>query len=471
MAAPPAGALTREENRVRRGLVLLALIAAGEAVFFLPFVLARVFRPTLLDVFGITNLELGTAFSLYGVVAMVAYFAGGPLADRFSARRLMAVALLATGLGGVVLAGFPTPRTMNILWAFWGMTTVLLFWAAMIRATREWGGRTMQGRAYGLLDGGRGLLAALVATISVAVFAALLPGEASSATPEELATAFRGVIWVFTGITLGIAVLVWLFVPDSTPDSDTGGRPKLTLQGVRAACRMPAVWLQALIVICAYTGYKATDDFSLLSRDALGFDDVQASTIGTLAFWIRAAAAVTAGYLGDRLDASRVIVGGFAILIGGCLLIASGVVVPGPAWMLIVTIVTTSVGIYALRGVYFALLAEGAVPFAYTGSAAGVVSVLGFTPDVFMGPLMGVLLDNSPGLPGHQHVFAAVAGFGAIGLLAALAFRRVTRASQARAEYSQGDLGGTATVVGDIVGPAVPEDQWEALRDNDPADN
>lgn len=433
MAAPPAGALNREENRVRRGLVLLALIAAGEAVFFLPFVLARVFRPTLLDVFGITNLELGTAFSLYGVVAMVAYFAGGPLADRFSARRLMAVALLATGLGGIVLAGFPTPRTMNILWAFWGMTTILLFWAAMIRATREWGGHSMQGRAYGLLDGGRGLLAALVATISVAVFAALLPGEASSATPEELATAFRGVIWVFTGITLGIAVLVWLFVPDSTPDSDTGGRPNLTLEGVRAACRMPAVWLQALIVICAYTGYKATDDFSLLSRDALGFDDVQASTIGTLAFWIRAAAAVTAGYLGDRIDASRVILWGFAILIGGCLLIASGVLVPGPAWMLITTIVTASVGIYALRGVYFALLAEGAVPLAYTGGAAGVVSVLGFTPDVFMGPLMGVLLDNSPGLPGHQHVFAAVAGFGAIGLLAALAFRRVTARERSRA--------------------------------------
>jgi len=56
---------------VRRGLVLVALIAAGEGVFLLPFVLARVFRPTLLDAFGITNLELGTAFSLYGVVAMV----------------------------------------------------------------------------------------------------------------------------------------------------------------------------------------------------------------------------------------------------------------------------------------------------------------------------------------------------------------------------------------------------------------
>ncbi|WP_419938694.1 MFS transporter [Candidatus Palauibacter sp.] len=423
---------------MKRGLVLLALIAAGEAVFFLPFVLARVFRPTLLDVFGITNLELGTAFSLYGVVAMAAYFAGGPLADRFSARRLMALALLATGLGGVVLAGFPTPRAMNLLWAFWGMTTILLFWAAMIRATREWGGQSRQGRAYGLLDGGRGLLAALVATASVAVFAALLPRDAATATPEELATAFRGVIWVFTGMTLGIAALVWILVPDSTPAGEAGDPQdpenpqtvqKLSLSGVRAACRLPAVWLQAVIVVCAYTGYKATDDFSLLSRDALGFNDVQASGIGTLAFWIRAAAAIAAGYLGDRIDASRVILWGFAILIGGCLLIASGVLVPGPAWMLIATIATASVGIYALRGVYFALLAEGGVPLAYTGSAAGVVSVLGFTPDVFMGPLMGVLLDNSPGLPGHQHVFAAVAGFGAIGLLAALAFRRVTRAA------------------------------------------
>ena len=365
-----------------------------------------------------------------------------------------------------MLAGFPTPRTMNLLWAFWGMTTILLFWAAMIRATREWGGQSRQGRAYGLLDGGRGLLAALVATASVAVFAALLPRDASAATPEELATAFRGVIWVFTGITLGIAALVWILVPDSAPGGEAGdpqNPQKLSLSGVRAACRMPAVWLQAVIVVCAYTGYKATDDFSLLSRDALGFDDVQASGVGTLAFWIRAAAAIAAGYLGDRIDASRVILWGFAILIGGCLLIASGVLVPGPAWMLIAMIVMASVGIYALRGVYFALLAEGAVPLAYTGSAAGVVSVLGFTPDVFMGPLMGVLLDNSPGLPGHQHVFAAVAGFGAIGLLAALAFRRVTRA---RAAYPQRELRGTVTVVGDIVGPAVPEDYWESLGDD-----
>jgi len=412
---------------MRRRMVIVALIAAGEAVFLLPFVLARVFRPTLLDVFGITNLQLGTAFSAYGVVAMGAYFAGGPLADRFSARRLMAGALVATGMGGVVLTGIPSPQGMNILWGVWGLTTILLFWAALLRATREWGGVSNQGRAYGTLDGGRGLLAALIASVTVVVFAAFLPSDVASATPLEREAAFRAVIWVFTGLTLGMAALVWLVVPDNSPQGDEEGRPRLSFDGILGACRMPAVWLQAVIVVCAYVGYKATDDFSLLARDALGFDEVQAAGIGTLSFWIRAIAAVAAGYLGDRVDSSRVIAGGFAFLIAGSLVIASGVLVPGVAWMLITTIVATSVGIYALRGVYFALLAEGAVPLAFTGSAIGVVSVIGFTPDVFMGPLMGVLLDRSPGVLGHQHVFAAVAVFGVVGLIATLAFRGVTK--------------------------------------------
>lgn len=359
---------------------------------------------------------------------MAAYFAGGPLADRYSARRLMTAALVATGLGGVVLAGIPSPGMMNVLWGIWGLTTILLFWAAMLRATREWGGATHQGRAYGLLDGGRGLLAALVASGTVVVFSIALPSDPSTATPEQQAAAFRTVIWVFTWMTLAIAALVWAVVPDRAPHDEQADRPGLSLRGVRRAASMPVVWLHAIIVVCAYVGYKATDDFSLLARDALDLDEVAASGIGTLSFWIRAVAAIGAGFLGDRVDSSRVVLWGFVLLIVGSLVIAAGPA-PGVGWILITTIVATSVGIYALRGVYFALLAEGAVPMAATGSAIGLVSVIGFTPDVFMGPLMGVLLDNSPGLEGHQHVFAAVAVFGFVGLAATVAFRRVLAAA------------------------------------------
>ena len=89
----------------RRTITLIALIAAGEAAFMLPFLPARVFRPTVLDVFGLTNLQLGTAYSVYGIVAMGAYLIGGPLADRFPPRLLLMIALLTTAAGGLAVVG------------------------------------------------------------------------------------------------------------------------------------------------------------------------------------------------------------------------------------------------------------------------------------------------------------------------------------------------------------------------------
>lgn len=110
----------------RRILAITALVIAGESVFLLPFVLQRVFRPTLLEVFDLTNLELGTAFAVYGVVAMAAYFFGGPLADRFPARNLLAIALASTAAGGLVMMTVPSHSTLVLLYAYWGFTTMAL---------------------------------------------------------------------------------------------------------------------------------------------------------------------------------------------------------------------------------------------------------------------------------------------------------------------------------------------------------
>src|SRR5690349_21693729 len=93
-------------HRVGRALFMFSLVVAGEAVFALPFHIARYFRPTLLAVFGFTNTELGEAMAAYGVVAMLAYFPGGLLADRFTARSLVTISLLLTAAGGVYMTTF-----------------------------------------------------------------------------------------------------------------------------------------------------------------------------------------------------------------------------------------------------------------------------------------------------------------------------------------------------------------------------
>ena len=88
-------------SKWQRALIIVSLILAGEAIFTLPYHVTRFFRPTFLEVFELSATELGVAQSAYGFIAMAAYFFGGPLADRFESRKLLAGSLWATALGGI----------------------------------------------------------------------------------------------------------------------------------------------------------------------------------------------------------------------------------------------------------------------------------------------------------------------------------------------------------------------------------
>ncbi len=392
-----------EKGRI---VTLAALIVAGESIFFLPFVLARVFRPTLLEVFAISNTELGLWFSVYGLVAMISYLFGGVLADRFPARNLMATGLWLTSGGGLVMFLVPPGRVMIWLYAFWGFTTICLFWAAMIRATREWGGVEFQGRAFGWLEGGRGAVAALLATFAFLLFS--LEGN------------FRWVVLATSLWTFITGWLVWIFIPARAPERS--GTPFAeVIRGVYSLLRNRNTWLLSLIIICAYAGYKITDDFSLFAREVLGYSEINAAGVGTAALWIRALVAILLGYLADRFNRPRLIIISFGLTVLGALLMASGIL-NGITLVLLLNLVLTAAGIYGVRALYFAVMKEAGFPAALTGTAVGIVSFVGFTPEVFISPWMGHLLDRTPGPGGHAQVFLLLSAFAVLGLVAGLLF-------------------------------------------------
>ena len=196
---------------------MAGLIIAGEAIFILPFHVTRFFRPSVLETFQLSATELGVIQGVYGVFAMLAYFPGGPIADRFPARKLMAVSLWLTAAGGLYMSTFPDYRGAIILWGFFGVSTILLFWAALIRACRDWGGHNQQGRAYGLLDAGRGLLAAILASMGVLLFSLSFPDGYSAAAESDKAQALRSIILAYAGITAAAGVLVWFVITDGHP--------------------------------------------------------------------------------------------------------------------------------------------------------------------------------------------------------------------------------------------------------------
>ena len=194
-----------------------------------------------------------------------------------------------------------------------------------------------------------------------------------------------------------------------------------------AVLRIPAVWLQAAIVVCAYVGYKGFDNYSLYAVEGYGLSDVEAARIVTIASWVRPVAALSIGLLGDRHGVVRMTVLCFLLLMASQLYFALSSPAPGLQWVLLGNTLLTCTAMFGLRGLYFALFEEARVPASVTGTAVGIVSVIGFTPDVFVAYVGGLLLDRSPGLSGHQHYFLFLAAFAALGFLASIALQRLLR--------------------------------------------
>ena len=412
--------------RARMGY-MLALVVAGEAVFALPFHVARFFRPTLMEVFNLSATELGAAQGIYGIVAMVAYFPGGPLADRFAAHKLMAVSLWTTAAGGLYMATFPGLVGSMFMFGFFGITTILFFWAALIRATRDWGGNDTQGGAFGLLDGGRGLLAALLLSAGAYVFTLAFPEGYAAASIQDKQLALRQVILGYSAFTAVAGVYVWFALQGLEATTQATQRTPIWTH-ILPVLRFRSVWLQALIVICAYVGYKGLDNYTLFAVQGYGLDEVEAAQLMTLAAWLRPFAAVGAGLIGDRIDISKAMIICFVLLIASYLFLGFTTPVQGGFFLLLANVALTCIAVYGLRGLYFAVFEETGVPRAMTGTAVGIVSVIGFTPDIFVTLVAGLLIDASPGLAGHQHFFWFLTVFAIIGAVASLRIRKPTAA-------------------------------------------
>lgn len=68
------------------------------------------------------------------------------------------------------------------------------------------------------------------------------------------------------------------------------------------------------------------------------------------------------------------------------------------------------------------------MPFALTGMAVGMVSVIGYTPDVLAPLVSGLVLDAWPGAEGFQILFLLIGVICILGLFASVAIYRKLRA-------------------------------------------
>ncbi|WP_430468063.1 MFS transporter [Winogradskyella ouciana] len=418
--------MQQDTNKKQPLYVILLLILAAEAVFILPFVLQRIFRTTFLESFSINDTQIGSCFAAYGTVALVSYLFGGPLADRFKPNVLMSVALILTALGGFYLSTYPTLVNLHILYGFWGFTTIFLFWAAMIKATRIWGGSNKQGIAFGFLDGGRGLVAALFGSAGVVIFSLFITKDIELTSIEERRVAFKEVIR-YTSIAVMLIGFIVFFLLRFNEEEDIKlehNAKLLTMENFKIVMKYRAVWLLMIIILCAYYGYKMTDLFSKYAEQVMNYNKIEAAKVGTSLLYMRPVIGVVIGLLADRTRASLWIIIGFLLMTITSLIFYLGIIDDSTTLLFVLSIGTMAIGVYSARVLYFATLEEAKIPLAVTGTAVGFISVVGYTPDIFAGLLMGFFLDDNPGAVGLQHAFGIMGIFTLVGLLASYLFYR-----------------------------------------------
>ncbi|KHK54837.1 MFS transporter [Ralstonia sp. A12] len=418
----PAEVQASRNARTQRYVQLILLVVAAGAIYPMLY-LRQVYQSTMLEFFRIDDVQLGYLYSSLGTIFLLSYLPSGWLADRLPPRWLICFSLLATGALGLLYATGPAFPVLVMIFGAWGLSTGLTFWAAVIKRVNLIAGPGEQGRFFGLLDGGRGLIEASLATIAIALFAYV-----TQTRGESDVEGFKHVVHLYAFFCIALGVLLAL-VKDGRPAAQRDVKAIQAKRGnvlsdLKTLAAIPELWLVVAIVFCGYQVFWATYSFSAyLHEGGFGLSATAAGVITTLKLWMRPIGGIGGGLLGDRTSKVSVLL--WALVLAAVSLVGM-IFAPtdSPAAILVVLVLFIGILTYAVRGLYWSLLDDCKVPQHCAGLAIGLISVLGYAPDVFLPLINGYVTQTFAGARGYQLYFGYIAAIALLGAGAAAALKQ-----------------------------------------------
>jgi len=94
---------------------MVVLCLSGGTIFNVVYVFEVYYLP-LQQALELSKSQMGMLLGVFGAVSMLSYGPGGWLADRFSSRKLITIAMVVTGGTGFLYASFPSyPASLRSL--------------------------------------------------------------------------------------------------------------------------------------------------------------------------------------------------------------------------------------------------------------------------------------------------------------------------------------------------------------------
>lgn len=320
---------------------------------------------------------MGFLTSMYGIVNFLLYIPGGIIADKFSYKILVPFSLIATGALGFWYAIIPSYTVCLIINGAWAITTVFTFWPTMVKAVRMLGDSSEQGKLFGFLEGGRGVASTVVSFITLGMLGKLGEGVFG----------IRSIIIFYSVTLIVIGIAAYFLLDDSQEEQEQYKEARgAIMHGIKKVIKMPEVWLAAALVFTTYAAFSGLAFLTPFVTDVFKMSVAVEAFIGIIrSYVIMAFAPPIAGVIADKMKSTIK----FMIIEFVLSIIFTGiyVIIPGkPSFVVLVLInmLVLSIVLLGMKGVFFAPLDEVRVPREYTGIAAGIVSFIGYVPDMFI---------------------------------------------------------------------------------------
>lgn len=426
ISTQPSLAATGKSESFKRYFQFTLLLLAAGAIYPLLY-LRQNFETSILEAFQITTSDLGDYYSMLGIMYFVCYVPSGWLADRLSPRLLISFSMALTGGLGLWFASIPSKEVLPYIFMAWGIGAGLTFWAAMLKGVKILAHHDEQGRFFGILDGGRGLVEAVLASVAIAIFAYAVESQGQSNT-----VALKQVIYMYSFTCIGIALLTFLFVRSnkSTDESASKNGSGNLFTDLKTLASIPELWMVAAVIFCGYQLFWATYSFSAFMQEGYEITAVTAGFITVAKLWMRPIGGVGAGFLGDKYGKENILA---VALMGASLGLITMIVFPqlSSVYFLLAVVLLIGVLTYAIRGLYWAILDDCNIPMHVTGLAIGIISLIAYTPDIFLPQINGFIAARYEGITVYNLYFGYIAGMGLLGTFAALKLKQMTSKKKA----------------------------------------
>lgn len=413
------------EGKLKRNLpTLLILIIAGEMIYTLPY-FRNYYYDVFLEAFNLTNTQMGSLGSAYGICCIISYIFGGYVADRFKTKHLLSLSLILTGALGFTLLLYPPYPVLLVIYGAWGITSIMTFWVALIKAVRSLAASNEQGKAFGFFEGGRGLAKVIESALVLAMFAFV-----AKKLTDNLALTSVIIFYSVMCISLGLIILFIYREPVSDAAVEAGeaaDQTKFKWPVLFKILKMPTTWLAAILILTSYSMINSFYYITPYATAAFGASTVIAAALGYFSQYCRPIGSFSSGIIGDRIGISNMVIIGYCVLAAGLVALILLPGKPSLILLLLIFIAVIYISMYALQATHFAILVEGDYPVETTGAVAMPLMIVGYSGEVFMPIVAGACLDHFGGIEGYKVLFGILLGLTILGLLTAIVWQRMTR--------------------------------------------